>query len=701
MTKQEYRQAFRLTDREKADIWQEVRSPQHRRRSRPHRWLPALGGAAALACLAAVVLFLNESPTGRGPVPAPQVAAVHPSGEQRATPPAANSRAAESQASAPQRQTPPVEAAAPIAKTAPPLDIGETFVAYDSAAGSITLDNPTGGAASATEGRRTGERLAAATPEQPSTAEAGAVMRSHQLYMRGDRPEDVRTRIDAATVHDPASSERPSTSAPPTAGAESGGARNPNDRPYDLVYHRHHGVNPFVTTAEDALSTFAVEVDDASWTIARRYLADGHLPPPEAIRLEEIVNRIDAGFAPGDDDFSLHADGMPSRFGAGYHLLRLGVRARDVATAERLPALLVFVIDVSGSMDRENRLGLVKKALRVLVDELRPGDRVGIVTFGSDARVALEPTGAEERSRILAFVDELRPGGSTNAEAGLRLAYELARRHAEAGAIQRLILCSDGVANLGHTGAETILAAVRGEADRGITLTAVGFGMGNYNDMLMEQLANRGDGTYHYVDRIADAERVFRQNLTGTLQTVGREVKTQVEFDPATVVRWRLLGYENRHLDDRDFRNDAVDAGEIGVGHAAVALYEVKLSDEATRAAARGRSLDLGVVRLRWTKPRFHPDSGAVAERERLLTTSDLVADWTAAAPRLRAAALAAEFAEILRESYWARGSALGDLLAPASELVRELPDDADIIELAQMIRRAADLQARQDAAAE
>ena len=740
MTKHEYRQAFRLTDREKAKIWQEISDPFRHRRAAPRRWLPAAGAAAAVACLLAIVFLRPSLEPGRRSASAPRVAAVHPSEEPAAAPPATAPRVDAFEASA-HRSAAAQDNAPPIvtretavgrgvlrgrvfaAQTQTPLacanivlvDSGRsvltdslgTFILDGLAPGDYTVIASYLGHAPQEQTLHIGPGETVTAFSLPETIVETLVAihfdaASPMTETKGAvTARDIgRQRFERFAINDIDVADGSFFSAaPPTAGAESGGARNPNDRPYDLVYHQHHGVNPFVTTEEDALSTFAIEVDDASWTIARRYLTDGNLPPPEAIRLEEIVNRLSAGLAhTGGDDFSLHADGMPSRFGAGYHLLRLGVRARAIAAVDRKPAHLIFVIDVSGSMSREDRLELVKKALRVLVDELQPGDRVGIVTFGSDARIVLEPTAADERATILAAIDDLRIDGATNAEAGLRLAYELARRHAVAGVNNRLILCSDGVANLGHTGAATILAAVRGEADRGISLTTIGFGMGNFNDTLMEQLADKGDGTYHYVDVLADAERVFRQNLTGTLQTVGREVKIQVEFDPAAVARWRLLGYENRHLDDADFRNDQIDAGEIGAGHTSVALYEIKLTETAARAAAGGRLLDLGALRLRWAKPRYHDEAGLVTERERRLTTADLAADWPTAPPRLRAAAVAAEFAEILRESYWARGSALADLLEPVTELVRALPDDPDILELSQMIRRAADLEAQKAA---
>jgi Ca-activated chloride channel family protein len=503
--------------------------------------------------------------------------------------------------------------------------------------------------------------------------------------------------VDQALARQPAG--MPSTPAPP-AGAESGGTANPNDRPYDLVYHEHYGVNPFVAAEDDALSTFAVDVDDASWAVARRYLHDGHLPPKEAVRLEEFVNAFDPGWpaVESGDDFAIRVDGAPSRYGEGYHLLRIGIQGREITAAQRRPADLIFVIDVSGSMDRENRLGLVKQSLRVLVDELREGDRVGIVVYGSEARIVLEPVSIEHRTDILAAIDGLAPDGSTNAEAGLRLAYGIARRGYDPQAINRLILCSDGVANVGETGADEILESVRREADRGIMLTTIGFGMGNFNDVLMEKLADGGDGTYHYVDRLDEAERVFRQNLTGTLQTLGRDGKVQVEFDPAAVDRWRLLGYENRDVADRDFRNDAVDAGEIGSGHTVVALYEVKLTDRARRAWKHGdRDAPLATVRFRWEHPRHDPRAGEVEEIERRIVPTDIARNWDRATPRLRLAATVAEFAEILRGSFWAKESCLGDLLPEADRLTRDLDDDTEVQELRDLIRRAATLNLGDD----
>ena len=720
MKKNEYREAFRLTDREKARVWNEVRAPQQAHDRRRGFWLPASAGLAAAACgLAAILLLTADQPDKiRAPgLPTADVA-VRSSGREAAP--------------VPDIMLDMAPRAVESARGVEPAESVDADVSLDEAPRTAAI--VPGVIAGTVRDAETGEPMASATViieslRRVAVTDAhgrfrfiGMAPGRYTLRIRhlgyGDAVTELAVAADATTGADVAMAaaiaetllafdvERRvymgeprgalvarTAGVSPRAGAEAGGRRNPNDRPYDLVYHDHYGVNPFVATDEDSLSTFGLETDDASWTMARRYLDDGHLPDPAAIRVEEMVNRLDAGLtAAGDQDFTLHADGAPSRFGKGYQLLRLGVRARDIPDTGRAPAHLVFVIDISGSMDREDRLGLVKQALRVLVGELRAGDRVGIVTYGDEARVVLEPVGMDQRDRILAAIDALQPGGSTSAEAALTAAYDLAVRHAVDGAVSRLILCSDGVANVGATGPDSILESVRRRAAEGVALTCVGFGMGNYNDTFMEQVANRGDGTYHYVQRLEDAERAFRHNLTGTLQYVGAEVKTQVAFDPAAVLRWRLIGYENRDIADEDFRDDTVDAGEIGAGHAAVALYEVKLTDEAAADLASGRRRVLGEFRLRWARPRHHERAGEVNEIARTLTTADLATTWDTAPARLRAAAVTAEFAEIMRHSYWARGSTFEDLLTDVTTLVRDLPADQDILELSRLIHRASTL---------
>jgi len=554
------------------------------------------------------------------------------------------------------------------------------------------------------------EKYAIKSVEDALSKQAGVVYRAGEQDVRGGRPGEVSRTIDgSASAPAPASeavTQSLSAASPPPPGSVTGGATPPNGEKFELMYFEHAGVNPFVATDEDALSTFALDVDNASFSLARSYLDRGELPPPGAIRVEEFVNALDAGWSSHDSEtFRIGLDGGPSRFGEGYHLLRVGIVGRSVEDGRRKPANLVFVIDVSGSMNRESRLGSVKRGLRTLVDELGEGDRVGIVVYGSHGEVLLPLTDISHRSTIIGVIDGLQPNGSTNAVEGLTLAYDLARRGYDAGIINRLVLCSDGVANTGNaTNAEGILALARRGSDDGITLSTVGFGMGNYNDVLMEKLADQGDGNYFYVDGPREAERVFRENLTGMLQTIATQAKVQVEFDPRRVTRWRLLGYENRDVADRDFRNDAVDAGEVGAGHQVTALYELKLVAAGQRYAdedessASVRNGSIGTVHLRWEAPEHDTrHAGRVTEIERPIDAALFAAPEREGSPHRRAQALAAEFAEILRGSYWAKESRVSSLVPLADELASGLRHDQAVQDLARMIRKAADLQANKD----
>jgi Ca-activated chloride channel family protein len=456
---------------------------------------------------------------------------------------------------------------------------------------------------------------------------------------------------------------------------------NPNAAPYDDVYFRDYGTNPFIDTEDDALSTFGLDVDTASYAVMRRFLTDGHLPEPDAIRPEELVNYFDYGDAPPRrGDFAIHAEGAPSPFGEGegYYLLRFHLRGRELDTAERRPARLTFVVDTSGSMARENRLGLVQEALGLLLDQLREDDRVAIVAYGSRAHVVLDATA--DRERVRRALSQLAPGGSTNAEEGLRLGYELAGRERRRGTINRVILCSDGVANAGATSAATILERVAAYAGRGVELTTVGFGMGNFNDVLLEQLADRGNGRYAYVDTLDEARRIFVENLTGTLQTIAAEARVQVEFQPEAVSRYRLVGYENRDIADRRFRDDTVDAGEIGAGHAVTALYEIKLREDWTRRD------EIATLRLRYGSV----ISGEMVETERMVTGEDFAGTWEESSRALRLTSLVAEFGELLKRSYWARSGDLDQVFRLAQAVAVEYPGDADVAEFVSLAGKAA-----------
>ncbi len=526
---------------------------------------------------------------------------------------------------------------------------------------------------------------------------AGVVAQGGELHFRGGRSGEEHYLVDAVTARDlrvggPANQTGGNAATPPSPPVVpiTGGSTLPNDEVYDSMYFEHYGVNPFIVTQEDSLSTFAADVDAASYTLARRYIELGHLPPKDAVRVEEFINFFKQGYPEFQEpDFRILIDGAPSAFGDGYHLLRIGLKGRVVDPEHRKPANLTFVIDVSGSMQREDRLELVKKALEILIDKLRPDDRVGLIVYGTHARLVLEPTSIGEKGALLLAIRALRPEGSTNAEEGLLLGYEMARRNHDPQKLNRIILCADGVANEGVTSAEAILDRVRREADRGIALSTIGFGMGNYNDVLMEKLADRGDGNYYYVDRLDEAARVFEENLTATLQTIARDVKIQVAFDPRRVARYRLLGFENRDVADRDFRNDRVDAGEIGAGHEMTALYEVKLID----GVETGR---IATVRVRYARPDGDsvgpPD---VRELEGRFDASDFARSFDEAQPRFRLDAAAAELAEILRHSFWAKESRLVDVLSIGRRVADELGEDEDAQAFAKIVERATGLGER------
>ena len=460
-----------------------------------------------------------------------------------------------------------------------------------------------------------------------------------------------------------------------------------NGAPYADMYFHHYGVNPTIDTAEEPISTFSVDVDTASYTVARSYLDRGHLPDPAAVRVEEFINAFRYELAdPGHALFSVNVEGFPSPSRPGYHLLELGLRAKDVPASERAPALLVFTIDTSGSMAMENRLGLVQRSLKLLLQTLDARDQVAVVTYGDDAKVMLPPTPISHRAQIEAVVDGLSSTGSTNVQSGLQLAYALAAA-APASMNRRVILCSDGVANNGlRTDADGIFDSVQAHAKTGVRLTTVGFGMGNYNDVLMEKLAQRGDGQYAYVDRLSEARRLFVEQATGTLQLVARDVKLQIMFDPEVVSRYRLVGYENRLLAKEDFADDKVDAGDLGAGHTVTALYEVKLREKAPNKP-------LAMLRIRYKEPDDPEAKSALFETT--LKREALRARYEDASADAQLAFVVAQFAEKLRGSYWVRHVKWPELQARWEKLPQVMRTRADVMELGSLLSRAAALDVR------
>ena len=442
-----------------------------------------------------------------------------------------------------------------------------------------------------------------------------------------------------------------------------------------------YGIRTFIDTRNDPLSTFSLDVDTGSYSIARSYLdLQGQLPPRESVRVEEYVNFFDYGYDAPRDGLDVEIDGGPSPFDDDMYLVRIGVQAEEIDAGERQPVALTFVVDTSGSMDSDDRLGLVKESLTLLVEELDRDDTVAIVTYSGSSGIILEPTEIRDRDEILDAIDGMRAGGSTNLQAGLDAGYELARDAFRDDGVNRVIVASDGLANAGITTGGDLADRLRRDADDGIGLVTVGYGLNGFNDTTMEQLADGADGFYAYVDTIEEAERLFSEDLTSTLITAAIDAKIQVAFDDEVVDQYRLIGYENRAVRDDDFRDDTVDAGELGAGHQATAIYEV-LFDRDVDIDDRA---ELGFVSLRWEDP----DTGEVIEIDEDIDMRDIEASWTDTSNSFQQATVVAAFAEILRDNPYADDVSLEALSQEADSLAREIDTDefdqfADLVEIA------------------
>ncbi len=441
-----------------------------------------------------------------------------------------------------------------------------------------------------------------------------------------------------------------------------------------------YGVRPFVDTARDPLSTFALDVDTASYAVGREWLNSGAVPPFESVRVEEYLNSFTYDYRAPSEGLNVEADGGPSPYDEDNVIVRIGVQAEQVSNSERPDASLTFVIDTSGSMDRSNRLELVKTSLIRLTEELGNADSVSIVTYSDNAEIILPPTSVRNSDEIIDAINRLQPTGSTNLEAGLQQGYDLANESFQLGGINRVVLASDGVANVGLTDPDGLARLIREDADRGIQLVTVGVGMGNFNDVVMEQLADKGDGFYAYVNDEREAEKLFGDDLVSTLLTVAIDGKIQVEFNEDVVEEYRLIGFENRAVLDSDFRNDDVDAGELGAGHQVTALYELKINSDFRNAD------QIGTAQLRWEDP----EEGSVRETRLVLTPSMVDDRWNETADDFRLAVTVAAFAELLRESPHTGEIDFGQVLDEAEALS---PGSGAIEELAELVRRADDLK--------
>ncbi len=453
----------------------------------------------------------------------------------------------------------------------------------------------------------------------------------------------------------------------------------PVDEPRDMFFE-DYGVNPFIDTEDDNLSTFSSDVDTGSYTLMRSYINQGFLPPEDSVRVEEYINYFPQGYPlpSAREVFGIYIDGAPAPFTETerYEIIRIGIQGFDIDESDRKDASLTFVIDVSGSMGNGNRLEMVQDALAILVDQLRSTDMVTIVAYTDTAWVVLPPTSARHSEEIKEAVYSLYPMASTNAEAGLILGYQEATEAYNPNGINRVILLSDGVANVGNTGSDSIWESIQNYASEGITLTTVGVGMGNYNDVLLEQLADHGNGFYAYVDTLDEAERLFVHDLVSTLQVIAFDAKIQVEFNPDVVSRYRLIGFENRDIADEDFRDNSVDAAEIGAGHTVTALYEIKLYNN-----ARG---EIATVHLRWKDA----ESYKIREISETFTTRDLEESFRQADPYFQLDVLVAEFGEILRDSYWAEDTSFEDVIDYAEDLP-DILERAEVYEFLDLLQQA------------
>lgn len=432
--------------------------------------------------------------------------------------------------------------------------------------------------------------------------------------------------------------------------------------------------NPVKRVAQAPVSTFSIDVDTGAYANVRRFLNQGRLPPADAVRVEELVNYFpfDYDEPRGNVPFAVHTEVAGAPWNPNNVLLRIGIKGKDVAKRSLPPANLVFLVDVSGSMAPADKLPLLKSALKLLVRELRARDRITLVTYAGRTAVALEPTSGAETGRIVAAIEGLRPGGSTAGASGIELAYAMAQQSFIAGGINRILLATDGDFNVGITDFRALKSLVEERRKSGVSLSTLGFGTGNYNEQLMEQLADAGDGAYSYIDNLMEGHKVLVNEMTSTLATIARDVKIQVEFNPAAVQEYRLIGYENRLLGREDFNNDKVDAGDIGAGHSVTALYELTLtgaegSIDPLRyapqpAASRSNGGELAHVKLRYKEPQAQ-----ASERVDVIVAAREHRAIEQASTEMRFAAAVAGFGQVLRGGRYTGAWTLADARALAA----------------------------------
>lgn len=470
------------------------------------------------------------------------------------------------------------------------------------------------------------------------------------------------------------------------------------DQPTDTERYAESRPNPVLATRESPVSTFSIDVDTGAYSNARRFLQQGSLPPSDSVRVEEFVNYFDYGYAPPkslEQPFAVHTELARAPWNGERWLLQIGLKGYELPLSEIPASNLVFLIDVSGSMQEADKLPLVKAALRKVVEQMRAQDRIAIVVYAGAAGLVLPSTPARDREQILAALDALEAGGSTNGGEGIALAYQIAEANAVPGGVNRVILATDGDFNVGMVDQQDLEDLIERKRASGIALTTLGFGTGNYNDQLAERLADLGNGNHAYIDSEREAHKVLVRELGANLLTIAKDVKIQVEFNPAVVAEYRLIGYENRALNREDFANDAVDAGEIGAGHTVTALYELTpVGSPAARLPplryAAGTPEPAAAAEVGYLKLRYKPADGARSRLiEQALPRPEHLGEGSAT---LRFAAGVAAFAETLRDGRYLDGYTLE---ATASLLRQaDLPDPYGMNrELLELIERTRSLR--------
>lgn len=434
----------------------------------------------------------------------------------------------------------------------------------------------------------------------------------------------------------------------------------------------------FIETREESVATFAIDVDRASYANVRRYLNDGMVPPRDAVRIEEMVNYFNYSYPqpPDDAPFSVTTEVAGCPWNARNRLLRVGIQGRNLDQWKMAPNNLVFLIDVSGSMDQPNKLPLIQRAFRVLVDELRAEDRVAIVVYAGAAGLVLPSTSAADKATILGAIERLQGGGSTAGGAGIKLAYEIAKQNFLPDGNNRVILATDGDFNVGVVSIPLLEKLIEEKRKDGVFLSVIGVGRDNLQDALMEMLADKGNGNYAYLDTLLEAEKVFRRELTGTLVTIAKDVKVQLDFDPSAVASYRQIGYENRALGKKDFEDDTKDAGELGAGHSVTALFEI--------VPAKSAPAQLGTLRLRYKQPNGETSTPLVAQ------VIDEGRSAYEASPDLQFAAAVAAMGMLLRDSPH-KGDAKWDDVLQLARVSQGIDQDGtreEFLQLAQMARR-------------